>query len=109
TGNIRRHEELPADQARRGAPEFAALRIAFREMADSLEEARRRELEAERLRAFRELARRVAHEMKNPLTPIRFAVSHLRGTATAGQEESLEVLSTESERLELLAREFTEL
>ncbi|MEP6573338.1 MAG: HAMP domain-containing sensor histidine kinase [Gemmatimonadota bacterium] len=109
TGNIRRHETLPADQPRRGAPEFAALRTALREMASGLEDGRQRELEAERLRAFREVARRVAHEMKNPLTPIRFAVAQLRSTATALQGESLEVLTAESERLEHLAREFTEL
>jgi signal transduction histidine kinase len=108
-GNIRRHETLPADQARRGAPEFAALRKALREMASGLEDGRQRELEAERLRAFREVARRVAHEMKNPLTPIRFAVAHLRSMGMPLQEESLEVLTAESERLEHLAREFTEL
>ena len=77
TGHIRRNEALPPDRPRRGAPEFEALRTALREMAASLERARAHEIEAERLRAFRETARRVAHEMRNPLTPIRLAVSHL--------------------------------
>jgi signal transduction histidine kinase len=108
TGNIRRHEALPADQPQRGAPEFAALRTALREMAANLEQGRSRELEAERLRAFREVARRVAHEMKNPLTPIRFAISHLKRDAAPGQAESLEVIAVEAGRLEQLAREFTE-
>ena len=108
TGNIRRHEPLPEDRPQRGAPEFAALRTALREMAANLEQGRSRELEAERLRAFREVARRVAHEMKNPLTPIRFAIAHLKRGAGAHQTESLDVIATEAARLEQLAREFTE-
>ena len=71
-------EPLPPDRPRRGAPEFAALRTALREMAAALEQGRAQEIEAERLRAFRETARRVAHEMRNPLTPIRLAVAQLR-------------------------------
>lgn len=109
TGNIRRAEPLPPDEREGGAPEFASLRIAVREMATSLSEARAREIEGERLRAFREIARRVAHEMRNPLTPIRFAVSQLSRTAQPDQKEALEVLQAESARLEQLAREFTEM
>ena len=108
TGNIRRLEPLPPDRPRRGAPEFAALRTALREMAGSLERARIQELEAERLRAFRETARRVAHEMKNPLTPIRLAIAQLSRNAASGDRETIEVLEAESHRLEQLAREFTE-
>ncbi len=109
TGNIRRAEPLPPDEREGGAPEFASLRLALREMATSLAEARTREIEGERLRAFREVARRVAHEMKNPLTPIRFAVSQLGRSAQPDQKEALEVLQAESARLEQLAREFTEM
>jgi signal transduction histidine kinase len=108
TGNIRRLEPLPPDRPRRGAPEFAALRTALREMAATLERARTQEIEAERLRAFRETARRVAHEMKNPLTPIRLAVAELVRSAGAEHREEVDVLVTESGRLEQLAREFTE-
>jgi signal transduction histidine kinase len=108
TGNIRRMEPLPPDRPRRGAPEFAALRTALREMADGLERARAQELEAERLRAFRETARRVAHEMRNPLTPMRLAVAQLARSGESDQREAIEVLVAESERLEQLAREFTE-
>ncbi len=109
TGNIRREELLPPDEREGGAPEFASLRLALREMASGLAEARAREIEGERLRAFREIARRVAHEMKNPLTPIRFAVSQLVRTAQPEQKESLEVLQAESARLEQLASEFTQM
>ena len=108
TGYIRRREALPTEPPKKGAPEFGVLREALRGMADELEIGRERELEAARLRAFREVARRVAHEMKNPLTPIRFAVAQLTRNATPAQAEALEVLSTESGRLEQLAREFAD-
>ncbi|HEV7365725.1 MAG TPA: HAMP domain-containing sensor histidine kinase [Gemmatimonadales bacterium] len=108
TGNIRRMEPLPPDRPRRGAPEFAALRTALREMAVGLERARAQEIEAERLRAFRETARRVAHEMRNPLTPIRLAIAQLSRSAGAEHRETVDVLMAESDRLEQLAREFTE-
>jgi two-component system, NtrC family, nitrogen regulation sensor histidine kinase NtrY len=108
TSHIRRMEPLPPDQPRRGAPEFAALRKALREMAVGLERARSQEIEAERLRAFRETARRVAHEMRNPLTPIRLAIAQLARSAGAEHRDTIDVLVAESDRLEQLAREFTE-
>jgi two-component system, NtrC family, nitrogen regulation sensor histidine kinase NtrY len=108
TANIRQMKPLPPDRPRRGAPEFEALRTALREMATALEQGRAREIEAERLRAFRETARRVAHEMRNPLTPIRLAVAQLARSAAPPQREAIEVLVAESGRLEQLAREFTE-
>src|SRR5436853_590566 len=69
----------------RGAPDFEALRQALRELAGALDVARDRELEAERLRAFREVARRVAHEIKNPLTSMRIAVDQLRRSGDAAE------------------------
>jgi two-component system nitrogen regulation sensor histidine kinase NtrY len=106
---IRRNEGLPPEGARRGAPEFAVLRGALRETEASLAQARSSELESERLRAFREVARRVAHEMKNPLTPVRFAIGQLDRSATSEQQEALEVLRVETARLEHLARDFANL
>jgi signal transduction histidine kinase len=46
--------------------------------------------------------------MRNPLTPIRLAVAELVRSGGAEQREAIEVLVTESGRLEQLAREFTE-
>ncbi len=109
TGQIARHEPIPDAETLRGAPEFEALRSALRSMATELEVGRSRELETERIRAFGEVARRVAHEMKNPLTPIGFAVKALAGTARPEQREAIEVLAAESKRLERLAKEFAEL
>ncbi|HEX8670677.1 MAG TPA: hypothetical protein VF710_02260, partial [Longimicrobium sp.] len=82
-GLVARGQALPADddEARQGNDEFGVLRDAFRSMARELDEARARELEAERMRTWVAMARRVAHELKNPLTPMRFALHTLqRGT-----------------------------
>ena len=113
TAFIRRREPLPAPggPASRGAPEFEALRQALRELAAALVAARERELEAERLRAFREVARRVAHEIKNPLTSMRIAVDQIRrtvGPLDGRTETAVQVLEAETDRLERLAKEFAE-
>src|SRR6266550_2272282 len=94
---IRRRMPLPAGPPTRGAPEFEALRQALRELATALDAARERELEAERLRAFREVARRVAHEIKNPLTAMRIAVDQLRRSGGPVERRS-----------DQLAKEFSE-
>jgi signal transduction histidine kinase len=92
----------------RGAPEFETLRRSMREMVSELEHGRRQAVEAERLHAFRESARRVAHEIKNPLTPIRFALARLRGQAPQALQEDVDVIAMESERLDRMARSFAE-
>ena len=109
TRHIQRGEPLPDAPPVRGAPEFAVLRGAFRQMASDLELARQREVEAAELRAFRDMARQVAHELKNPLTPIRFAVQRLAKDAPEGQRELIDVLDSESRRIEQMARDFGEL
>lgn len=108
TGLIERGERLPEGSAARGAPEFATLRERMRGMARELAVGRERAIEAERLRAYRETAQRVAHEIKNPLTPIQFAIARLRRDASDSQREALEVLETETRRLDLLARSFSQ-
>ena len=108
TERIGRGEVLPEGPSRRGAPEFEVLRHRMREMARELELGRRRALEAERADAFRETARQVAHELKNPLTPIRFAVDRLRQGVGPELREAVEVLEVESRRLEAMARSFAQ-
>jgi signal transduction histidine kinase len=80
----------------------------MRTMADELELGRARAVEAERAATLRETARQVAHELKNPLTPIRFAVERLRRDAPPELAETVEVLSIESQRLEAMARSFSQ-
>ena len=110
TDRIAREVPLPPDAevTVRGAPEFGVLRDGMRRMAAELEAGRRATVEAERLGAFRESARQVAHELKNPLTPIRYAVATLRRQATPAQREAIDVLDAESARLEAMATSFAQ-
>jgi signal transduction histidine kinase len=108
TERIGRSEPLPTTPPRRGAPEFEVLRRRMRDMAGELELGRARAVEAERAATLRESARQVAHELKNPLTPIRFAVDRLRREVPPELEETVEVLAMESQRLEEMAKSFAQ-
>jgi signal transduction histidine kinase len=77
-------------------------------MSRELELGRRTAIEAERAEAFRETARQIAHELKNPLTPIRFAVERLRRDVAPELAEAVEVLAVESRRLEEMAKSFAQ-
>jgi nitrogen fixation/metabolism regulation signal transduction histidine kinase len=107
-GRVARGEPLPPEPG--GArDEFGVLRDAFRGMTAELAASRQRALEAERASAWVSMARRVAHELKNPLTPMRLAVHSLQrraADADPAQREALEVIAAESERLDELARAF---
>jgi signal transduction histidine kinase len=63
---------------KKGSREVLELAGAFDRMIDDLAVTRRRLAAASRVAAWREVARRVAHEVKNPLAPIRAAVETLR-------------------------------
>jgi signal transduction histidine kinase len=80
----------------------------MREMSTELRLGRVRALEAERATALRESARQVAHELKNPLTPIRFAIARLRREAPESLSETIDVLEAESLRLESMAKSFAQ-
>jgi signal transduction histidine kinase len=74
--------KVAAEEARplrvRGSGEIADLVQAFDKMIVDLASTRRRLAATSRVAAWREVARRVAHEVKNPLAPIRAAVETLR-------------------------------
>jgi signal transduction histidine kinase len=111
TERIGRGQPLPEGPPRRGAPEFEVLRQRMRDMSRELELGRARAIEAERAATLRESARQVAHELKNPLTPIRFAVERLRrdlASLPPALVETVEVLDVESRRLEAMARSFSQ-
>ncbi|MGH7485413.1 MAG: sensor histidine kinase [bacterium] len=58
--------------------EIGELASAFNEMTRQLVEQKDRLLQAERVAAWRELARRLAHELKNPLFPLQITVENLQ-------------------------------
>jgi two-component system nitrogen regulation sensor histidine kinase NtrY len=57
--------------------ELGVLADAFNRMTHDLIENRERLVQAERVAAWRELARRLAHELKNPLFPLQLTVENL--------------------------------
>jgi two-component system, NtrC family, nitrogen regulation sensor histidine kinase NtrY len=105
-----RGEPLPAPRPaeRREVREVRALREAMRYSSVRIADARARALAAERVRAWGEMARRVAHEMKNPLSPLRLAAHRLaqHPDADGALREPLEVINEEVTRLDELARQF---
>lgn len=69
---------------------------------------------AERVLAWGEMARQVAHEIKNPLTPMRLGMQHLRRVHRhqpdafgPALEETAERILTEIDRLDRIARAFS--
>jgi two-component system nitrogen regulation sensor histidine kinase NtrY len=103
-------EPLP-EPAGKSVREVRALDSALRDAARDLAAAREQALAAERVRVWGEMARRVAHEMKNPLTPLRMAGHRLRRLDAGDDrlEEVLDVIDHEVSRLEELASRFSHL
>ena len=60
-------------------------------MTGQLVDQRERLVQAERVAAWRELARRLAHELKNPLFPLRLTLDNLRRARTLPPQEFDEV------------------
>jgi nitrogen fixation/metabolism regulation signal transduction histidine kinase len=60
------------------ADEIGKLALAFNRMTHELVEQRQRLMQAERVAAWRELARRLAHELKNPLFPLQITVENMQ-------------------------------
>lgn len=112
-GRLAREEPLPVPTREEAGEveDVRILRAAFRHASTELAEARRRALETERVRIWGEMARRVAHEMKNPLTPLRLAARRLErsGADAEALHEPLSVIHEEIGRLEELAQQFAAL
>ena len=70
-GNWDTHVEV------RGTDELSQLAEAFNKMTREIIEHRERLVQSERVAAWRELARRLAHELKNPLFPLQITVENL--------------------------------
>jgi nitrogen fixation/metabolism regulation signal transduction histidine kinase len=73
--------------------EIGQLAVAFNEMTRELAEQRERLVQTERVAAWRELARRLAHELKNPLFPLQLTVENLQRARTQNSEDFDEVFS----------------
>ena len=102
--------------------ELGVLVSAYNKMVDDLEESTRQLAASERERAWKEMARQIAHEIKNPLTPMRLSIQHLirlkEQDAPNWQEkispictsllEQIDVLSDTASEFSAIARSFSD-
>jgi two-component system nitrogen regulation sensor histidine kinase NtrY len=82
-----------------GADELGQLADSFNRMTTELLAQRERLVQAERVAAWRELARRLAHELKNPLFPLQLTVENLVRTRQQAPEQFDEVFRESSRTL----------
>jgi nitrogen fixation/metabolism regulation signal transduction histidine kinase len=76
--------ELPAPPPGRARDELGFLLAEFNAMGRELHAQRERLREAERVAAWQDVARTLAHELKNPLTAMKLALARLTRPTAAG-------------------------
>jgi nitrogen fixation/metabolism regulation signal transduction histidine kinase len=77
----------------RSRDEVGQLARDFNEMTRQLAEQRDRLVQAERVAAWREIARRLAHELKNPLFPLQLTLENLQRARTQTPEQFDEIFA----------------
>jgi len=99
----------------RGRDEVGVLAHSFNHMTEQLTNQREKLVQSERVAAWRELARRLAHELKNPLFPLQLTVENLvRARQLPAAEfdevfdESTQTLSTEIGNLKKIIGRFSD-
>src|SRR5882762_1990818 len=75
----------------RGSDEIAQLARAFNEMTQTLAAQKESLVQTERVAAWRELARRLAHELRNPLFPMQITIENLQKARKLDAKQFLEV------------------
>jgi signal transduction histidine kinase len=97
-----------------GHDELGQLGAAFNGMLDELASAQRKLSYLQRVGAWQEMARRIAHEIKNPLTPIQLAVQQLREKDPGADpafsrmlQTSVEIVEDEIESLRRMVTSFS--
>jgi nitrogen fixation/metabolism regulation signal transduction histidine kinase len=98
-----------------GSDEVGQLADSFNRMTTELLAQKERLVQTERVAAWRELARRLAHELKNPLFPLQLTVENLMRARTQSPEqfdevfhESTRTLLTEISNLKTIIGRFSE-
>ena len=94
--------------------EIGELVNSFNKMIKELKRSRAELKKAEREGAWRDIARQVAHEIKNPLTPMKLAMQHLYHAYTHGSNDFQTIIQTTNkliidqvETLNRIATEFS--
>ncbi|MCG8606722.1 ATP-binding protein [bacterium] len=95
--------------------EVGQLVSAFNSMVSTLKTKQDQVIALEKMAAWREIARILAHEIKNPLTPIQLTVQQMKDKYegkdpdyTRLLEECSDIVSEEIESLRVLVKEFSE-
>lgn len=95
--------------------EVGKLVSTYNTMLEKLAESRELLARTEREGAWREMARQVAHEIKNPLTPIKLSVQHLQATSQFDDPEwrdkfqkTMAMIIGQIESLNKIASEFSD-
>ena len=95
--------------------EIGQLAADFNTMTEQLVDQKRRMLQAERVAAWREIARRLAHELKNPLFPLQITIENLRRVRQTKPsefeevfEESTRALLVELDQLKSVVNQFSD-
>jgi signal transduction histidine kinase len=108
-----RGEPLPAHRGSTAA-EFEPVFAALHKMVDDLRRTQEAQEHAARVLAWGEMANQIAHEIKNPLTPMRLGIQHLQrvqrdGRAPLGPtlDETARRILGEIDRLDTIARAFS--
>ena len=76
-----------------GNDEIGQLAGAFNDMTRTLAAQKEKLVQTERVAAWRELARRLAHELRNPLFPLQITVENLQRARHLGPEQFQEVFA----------------
>jgi signal transduction histidine kinase len=99
----------------RGGGEIGQLGRAFNQMTQQMSEQRERLVQSERVAAWREVARRLAHELKNPLFPLQTTVENLQRAKEQRPEqfeevfrESTSILLSEIDNLKTITDRFSD-
>ena len=85
----------------RGRDEVGVLARSFNHMTGQLVSQRERLVQTERVAAWRELARRLAHELKNPLFPLQLTVENLVRARQLPEAEFDEVFRESTQTLSM--------
>jgi signal transduction histidine kinase len=76
-----------------GKDEIGQLATAFNHMTQTLAAQRERLIQTERVAAWRELARRLAHELRNPLFPLQITVENMQRARQLEEKQFQEVFA----------------
>ena len=95
--------------------EIGQLMLSFNQMVQNIKREQDRVLYLEKMETWREIAQRLAHEIKNPLTPIQLTVQQLKDSYQGEDPdykktlaECYEIIGEEIQSLRNLTKEFSE-